>query len=213
MPIIMKIILTYRRTSRLSMRIGKDGSLRVSAPYGYPTKKIDSFIESHREWIAQAQARHEQRVEQENDFYAALPLNTPAEKKAAKQRLQHIIEPMLQHYSQAMQVKVNKLSFRASKSRWGSCRKKTASINFSLYLLLLPEWCIEHVVVHARVGPFARSQPWRRILSPDGSILSSMERSPTPQPFIAKTSFLLNIQRYESCSQSLQSLFVGLLHS
>ncbi|MBO7183029.1 MAG: M48 family metallopeptidase [Bacteroidales bacterium] len=148
MSIIMKIILTYRRTSRLSMRIGKDGSLRVSAPYGYPTKKIDSFIESHREWIAQAQARHEQRIEQENDFYAALPMNTPAEKRAAKQRLHQIIEPMLQHYSQAMQVKVNKLSYRASKSRWGSCQKKTASINFSLYLLLLPEWCIEHVVVH-----------------------------------------------------------------
>ena len=33
-------------------------------------------------------------------------------------------------------------------SRWGVCNVKNKSICFSAYLLLLPEWCVEHVVVH-----------------------------------------------------------------
>lgn len=144
----MKIILTYRRTSRLSMRIGKDGSLRVSAPYGYPRAKVDAFIASHQTWIRQASERQAQRQRKEDDFYAALPLHTTAEKKAAKEGLQAIIEPLIAHYSALMQVKPSSIRYRASKTRWGSCQPRTKSINFSLYLLLLPAYCIEHVVVH-----------------------------------------------------------------
>ena len=40
------------------------------------------------------------------------------------------------------------ISYRCTRTRWGSCNPKTRRINFSTYLLLLPEWCIEHVVVH-----------------------------------------------------------------
>ena len=40
------------------------------------------------------------------------------------------------------------ISYRCTKTRWGSCNPKTRRINFSTYLLLLPDWCIEHVVVH-----------------------------------------------------------------
>ena len=33
-------------------------------------------------------------------------------------------------------------------SRWGQCDVKNRTLCFSVYLLLLPDWCQEHVVVH-----------------------------------------------------------------
>ena len=47
-----------------------------------------------------------------------------------------------------MGVRPSAVGYRATKSRWGSCNPRSKKINLSLYLLLLPDWCIEHVVVH-----------------------------------------------------------------
>ena len=70
----MAIQVTYRRTSRLSMRIVKNGDVHVSAPIGMPREKVIAF--------------------------------------------------------------------------WGQCNVKDRSICISAYVLLLPEWCVEHIVVH-----------------------------------------------------------------
>jgi predicted metal-dependent hydrolase len=53
----MPIFLTFRRTSRLSLRVTKKGEIHVSAPYGYPKRDIEAFIASHREWIDKALER------------------------------------------------------------------------------------------------------------------------------------------------------------
>ena len=144
----IRIVITRRKTSRLSMRIGKDGSVRVSAPYFYPKANIDAFIESHRSWMADALVRHQEKSRQRSDFYAQLPLETPAQKRAAKAKLQELVAPMILEYAEKMSVSPSAIGFRASTSRWGSCNVKTKKINFSLYLLLLPDNCIRHIVVH-----------------------------------------------------------------
>jgi predicted metal-dependent hydrolase len=55
---------------------------------------------------------------------------------------------MIERYSVVMGVRPSALSFKPMKSRWGVCNVKNRSIRFSTYLLLLPDWCVEHVVVH-----------------------------------------------------------------
>ncbi len=144
----LQVHITYRKTSRLSMRLAKDGSLHVSAPWGYSRQRIEAFVRDNQTWVARAQARQNARMEQQNDFYSHLLLNTAAEKAQAKLALLNIVEPLIRQYSSLMKVTPQHISFRASKSRWGSCQPKTGSICLSLYLLLLPDWCIEHVVVH-----------------------------------------------------------------
>ena len=47
-----------------------------------------------------------------------------------------------------MGVKPSFVCYKAMISRWDVCNVKDKSICFSAYLLLLPEWCVEHVVVH-----------------------------------------------------------------
>ena len=128
----MAIIVTYRRTRRLSMRIAQNGDVRVSAPIGLAKREVEAFIEKNYEWVEAARKKVANRQQQRHDFYAQLPLDTPAQQRHASE----------------MGVQPAAVTFRRTISRWGSCNHRTRRISLSLYLLLLPDWCIEHVVVH-----------------------------------------------------------------
>ena len=144
----MAIQVTYRRTSRLSMRIAKNGDVRVSAPVGLSRKEVERFIDEHRDWIAGARERVLDNQRRRAAFYNQLPLRTKAEAAEALQRLKALVEPMVERYSGEMGVKPAGISYKAMISRWGVCNVKARTVCFSAYLLLLPEWCVEHVVVH-----------------------------------------------------------------
>ena len=76
----MTIQLTYRRTSRLSMRIVKNGDVHMSAPIGMSKKEVEEFINQHQEWIVEARKKTAERQNQRADFYSQLPLTTKAQK-------------------------------------------------------------------------------------------------------------------------------------
>lgn len=142
------VTVTRRRTSRLSIRVTKDGQVRVSAPWYVPKRTVQKFIEDHRDWIDKALERVSRQQAGRNAFYDRLDISTPALRKAAVAQLDAIVAPLVTQYSEQMGVSPSGISYRASKTRWGSCNPRTRKINFSLYLLLLPDWCIEHIVVH-----------------------------------------------------------------
>ncbi|MBQ7419732.1 MAG: DUF45 domain-containing protein [Prevotella sp.] len=144
----MAIQVTYRRTRRLSMRIVKNGDVHVSAPIGIPKTEVERFIEEHREWIVKARKKTQEYHAKREAFYHQLPLQTRIQVDEASQRLEALIEPMVENHSRLMGVYPSHISYKAMISRWGVCNVKDKSICFSIYLLLLPEWCIEHVVVH-----------------------------------------------------------------
>ena len=144
----MTIQVTYRRTSRLSMRIVKNGDVHVSAPIGISRKEVEAFISQHQEWIVAARKKTVERQKQRADFYQQLPLTTKAQKLEATERLKALVEPMIERYAKQMGVCPTAVSYRPMVSRWGVCKVKERSICYSTYLLLLPDWCIEHVVVH-----------------------------------------------------------------
>lgn len=145
---VRAVIVTYRRTRRLSMRIAQNGDVHVSAPVGMAKREVEAFIQNNRDWIDTARKNTAQRQQQRRDFYAQLPLDTPAQRHDATQRLQAIVAPLLQRHAAEMGVQPAAVTFRNTISRWGSCNHRTRRLSLSIYLLLLPEWCIEHVVVH-----------------------------------------------------------------
>ena len=144
----MPIQVTYRRTSRLSMRIVKNGGVHVSAPIGMPKAEVERFIEEHRDWIAKARKSTYEREVKRAEFYSQLPLRTKAQADDALRRLKALIEPMVERHSKKMGVKPSVVYYKSMISRWGMCNVKDKSVCFSAYVLLLPEWCVEHVVVH-----------------------------------------------------------------
>lgn len=144
----MNIQVTYRRTTRLSMRIVKNGDVHVSAPIGLSRKKVGEFIEEHRDWILQASKRMIARQEQRTEFFNQLPMGTRIQREEAIRRLKVLVEPMIERHAKEMGVCPNAISYKPTISRWGQCNIKKRTINISIYVLLLPEWCVEHVVVH-----------------------------------------------------------------
>jgi len=147
----MAIVITRRRTSRLSMRIVKNGDVHVSVPLNAPEADVKDFIERNRAWIERARQKTADRQQARRDFFAQLPLKTKAQWMDARTRLDDIVQPLVEQHAKALGVKPKTIFYRATISRWGCCYGGVRAICFSLYLLLLPEWCIEHVVVHELV--------------------------------------------------------------
>lgn len=144
----MAIIVTFRRTKRMSMSIVKNGDVHVSAPMNMPRVLIKKFIEDNKEWIEKAREKTSKRQKQRYDFFNQLPLDTQEKCDEALAKLKELIPPMVDKYTKLMNVKPNQVYYRSTISKWGSCDVKKRNICFSAYLLLLPEWCVEHVVVH-----------------------------------------------------------------
>ena len=144
----MAIRLTYKRTNRLSMRIVKNGDVHVSAPVGMSRKDIEAFIAKHQDWIARARNRVSEQQDRREAFFNQLPLATKAQKLEATQKISLLVEPLLERYCEMMGVQPSSVGYKPMKSRWGVCNVKDRSIRYSTYLLLLPDWCVEHVVVH-----------------------------------------------------------------
>ena len=144
----MNIQLTYRRTGRLSMRIVKNGDVHVSAPIGMSKKVIEAFISQHQEWIVEARKKTAERQKQRTDFFNQLPLTTKAQKVEATEKVRALIEPLIEHYTEVIGVTPSSIRYKPMISRWGMCNVKDHSICFSTFLLLLPNRCVEHVVVH-----------------------------------------------------------------
>ena len=112
------------------MRIVKNGDVHVSAPIGMPKRQVEAFINEHQEWIVEARRKTLERQKQRLEFFNQLPLT------------------MIEHYARVMDVRPSLVYYKPMISRWGMCKVNDRSICLSTYLLLLPEWCIEHVVVH-----------------------------------------------------------------
>ena len=144
----MAIQLTYRRTRRLSMRIAKNGDVHVSAPIGMSRRDVETFINQHQEWIVEARKKTAEHQNQRAAFFNQLPLSTKAQKTEAIERIRTLTEPMIEQYSKVMAVSPSSVRYKPMISRWGMCNVKERSICYSTYLLLLPDWCVEHVVVH-----------------------------------------------------------------
>lgn len=142
------ITVTYRRTSRLSISVNSHGVVRVSAPVGMSESQVAAFVEEKRGWIEQARRRMIDRGQKRSEFFDQLPLGSRAEREAVTARLNALIPPLVEQYSKVMGVHPAGISYSATTSKWGSCHVRTHRLQFSAYLLLLPEWCVEHVVVH-----------------------------------------------------------------
>lgn len=143
-----QVVITYRKTRRLSMRVVKNGDIHVSAPLGINKAEVYEFIEKNQDWISDARERKLQSENKRYNFFNQLKLDTKEKYIVAIQRLDSIVAPLVEKYAKQMDVSPNKIYYRAVISRWGCCQIKSKEIYFSIYLLLLPEWCIEHIVVH-----------------------------------------------------------------
>ena len=130
------------------MRIVKNGDVHVSAPIGMSKKEVEAFVSQHQDWIAEAKRKTAERQNQRAAFFSQLPLTTKDLKVEATEKIRVLVEPIVDRYAKMMSVCPSFIRYKPMVSRWGVCNVKERSVCYSIYLLLLPDWCVEHVVVH-----------------------------------------------------------------
>ena len=84
-------ILTYRRTSRLSIRIVRNGDVHVSVPIGISKKEVEAFISSHQNWIEEAKKKTDERQKQRTAFFNQIPMRTKVQKVEATERVRMLV--------------------------------------------------------------------------------------------------------------------------
>ena len=65
-----------------------------------------------------------------------------------KQLLISYSKPYFEKWEGITGLKSSKLSIHKTVSRWGSCNTQTRAVNLSLYLINLPEYCLDYVILH-----------------------------------------------------------------
>ena len=134
-----------RRARRISISVRGTGDVRLSFPYGVSAGRAMEFLERKAGWIEAARERLSRRR-------AALPPQLPpAEEKARVEELLRAaradLPGRIERISRLTGLKYNKLTIRASRTKWGSCTG-TNNISLSHVLMTLPEHLRDFVITH-----------------------------------------------------------------
>ena len=133
------------RARRISISVGATGAVRLSFPYGVSQKRALAFLDQKAEWIGAARERLARKQ-------ASMPPQlSPAEQKAHVEELRRAAKADLPgriaRLSEVTGLKYEKLSIRASRTKWGSCSGRN-HISLSLFLMALPEHLRDYVIIH-----------------------------------------------------------------
>lgn len=133
------------RARRISISVRATGAVRLSFPYGVSQKRALAFLDQKAEWIGAARERLARKQ-------ASMPPQlSPAEQKTHVEELRRAAKADLPgriaRLSEATGLKYEKLTIRASRTKWGSCSGRN-HISLSLFLMALPEHLRDYVIVH-----------------------------------------------------------------
>ena len=133
------------RARRVLISVRATGAVRLSFPRGVSQKRALAFLDEKAEWIEAARERLAQKR-------AALPPQLPSEERKARvEELRRAAKADLPgriaRLSEATGLKYEKLSIRASRTKWGSCSGRN-HISLSLFLMTLPEHLRDYVIIH-----------------------------------------------------------------
>ena len=138
-----------------------DHRLTLSVPKRASKRMIEDFLNSKRAWI-------DERMKGTTDWVPAytagerhlllgryvtlgqegVPVGEAALRSYRADALSSLLRRMLPLWEARMGVRVTRVTVRDTTSRWGSCRADKATLSMSLRLALVPEECVEQVLVH-----------------------------------------------------------------
>ncbi|MEA4823545.1 MAG: M48 family metallopeptidase [Clostridiaceae bacterium] len=135
-----ELIRSGRRT--IAVQVGEAGHVTVRAPLRMPTREIDAFVTAHAEWIRRHREQRRSR-EAAAQTIALTPKLTACLKEQGKQALPKLVWK----WAELLGVTPAGITLTNAATRWGSCGAN-GRICLSVRALLLPERCLEYIVVH-----------------------------------------------------------------
>ncbi len=129
-----------RRAKRISLRITREGQVRLTIPWWGSKRAALAWAEGRHEWIVTALERIKRRSE-------GHPPLTDEQVEALRKVAKELLPRILQRASEKTGLRYGRLTIRKTHSRWGSCTRE-GNISLSLFLAALPEELIEFVCIH-----------------------------------------------------------------
>ncbi len=82
-----------------------------------------------------------------------------------KEAARRLAKSRIKYYNTFYHFKVNRISIKNTKSRWGSCSKK-GNLNFNYKIVLLPQDLADYVIVHelCHLGEFNHSKKFWKLV-------------------------------------------------
>ena len=139
-PHLGEIVLSStRRSVRISLTVRPSGEVRLSFPPYISQKKALAFLESKIEWVEKSR----QKYSTNRKPYIYTSEQIEALRTEAKAFLPKRTEELAAKFN----IKYNKVTIRATRSKWGSCTRQ-GNISLSLFLMTLPEHLRNYVILH-----------------------------------------------------------------
>ena len=144
----LDIQVTKKAIRNMYLRVGGDGSVRVSAPLRMPERDIRRFILERMDWIEEKR----QGTGQSQPPWELYKGGEREEKKQeCRKRLEKILPQVIQECEQKTGVHAEEWRLRDMKTRWGNCNVQKKRIWLNVWLGEYPRECLEYVVTHELV--------------------------------------------------------------
>ena len=153
-----------RRAKNLSIRIGRNGDVRVTVPGYVSIHRAEAFVFSKKGWIIQKIREQEKSLDSaiairdgdEIDVRGKrIKVSLKGEQDSVEQALWRILHKeaaailpgRVEELAQAHGLSYSGVKVRRMKSRWGSCNARNG-INLNSWLVMLPPHLSDYVILH-----------------------------------------------------------------
>lgn len=139
------VLAPSKRARYLRITIKPDRTVRLTVPRAVTAKKAQQFLNSKIPWIK----KHVRKLEELEIDRERIPLPQIDEVRARAALIERLLELAELH-----DFRLNKISIRNQKTKWGSCSAKN-NISLNVNLARLPaglrDYVILHELVHTRI--------------------------------------------------------------
>ena len=114
----LDIQVTKKAIRNMYLRVGADGSVRVSAPLRMPEHDIRRFIRERSDWI-EAKRQGKRKSTQPWELYEGP--EREEKKRECRTRLEEILPQVIRECEKRVGVHAEEWRLRDMKTRWGTC--------------------------------------------------------------------------------------------
>ena len=193
-----------RRAKNLAIRINQQGEVRVTVPRYASMKKAEGFVWSKKQWITRKleelrKSAGSAKPIREGDMLNVRGRYIPVKLKNGEDSPEEAIWRILLEEAKAylpgrVEVlaklhgfTVSGVKVRRMKTRWGSCTAKN-SINLNSWLMMLPEYLSDYVILHELVHTKHRdhsSRFWEYLESLTGGRSKALRKELRGKPIMS----------------------------
>ena len=132
--------IIYSKRKTLCLQIKRDGRVVIRCPYRTSKERIESFYNSHLEWV-------QKKVEATKNKMVPINQLSDTDIEQLKRKAWEYIPSRVDYFASIMGVTPANVSINRAKTRFGSCNSKKR-LNFSCNVMRYPNEAIDYVIVH-----------------------------------------------------------------